>query len=165
MLKISGVIIGVVVVLLVLSNFLITKTFYTEVKINESPSVVWSFLVDKATYSKWNVILTPTESGEIREGEKVNYLMNYNNSESNFSAKIAKVIENQELNQRGGFFGLLTYDHKYLLKPTEKANETLLIQTEIDRGIGLLFWNSDLVEDAYKKSSENLKRLIEQGGR
>ena len=151
-----------VIVLLVMSNFLVTKTFYTEVKINESPDVVWGFLLDKGTYEKWNVILNPVDDGEIKEGEKVNYVMNYNNAESKFSSRVVKVVPNQELNQKGGVFGFLTFDHKYLLKTTEKENETLLIQSEIDRGIGLWFWNSDLVEPSYRKSSENLKKLIEE---
>ncbi len=179
MLRLVIIIVAGVIVLLTLSNFLITKTFYTEIKINQSPDVVWSYLVDKSTYKDWNVILTPTDDGPddetgggIKEGDEVAYVMTYDNSESKFSSKVVRAIPGEQLNQKGGFFGLLTYDHKYILKPVagegaghEEQPQTWLIQSEIDRGIGLWFWNSDLVEPSYKKSSENLKRLIEAQNR
>ena len=146
--------------LLIISNFFITKTFKAEIIINQKPEIVWNYLVDKDSYQNWNEVLIPT-SGDFIKNKKINYEMTYDNSKSNISSKIINIVESKELNQKGGIFGVLTFNHKYLLEEFEE-NKTKLIQYEVDRGFGLLFWNSDLVEPSYEKSNENLKKLIEK---
>lgn len=154
---------GIIFVLLLLiagSHFLVSKEFHAETHILADPQKVWTFLLDETKYKKWNTVLIPINEN-ITQGKKIKYEMtDQNNKKSTITIKVKKMVPNKELNQVGGMPGILTFNHKYILEQTD--NGTKLIQYEIDRGVGLLFWDSSWVESAYQKSGENLKGLIEK---
>ena len=75
------------------------------------------------------------------------------------SATVATLAPSKELRQTGGVPGLLTFDHQWLLKPVDGG--TKVTQHEVDRGLGLWFWNSDWIEPSYAKTLEALKERVE----
>lgn len=154
--------IPVVLVLSLLgSHLFIKRTFHTELLISAPVDEVWGLLLNESRYKEWNTVLVPVE-GKIIQGRKLRYEMtNENNEKSIIAMKVKRSLENKELNQVGGIPGFLTFNHKYILKPMN--NGTKLVQHETDRGIGLLFWNSDWIEPAYLKTSFNLKLIVENG--
>ncbi|MGC6366861.1 MAG: SRPBCC domain-containing protein [Candidatus Marinamargulisbacteria bacterium] len=156
--NIIATIIIISILILLSSHLFIHKTFHTEVTIPVQPEALWNALMDEAQYAKWNTVLVPIE-GRIEEGKKLKYEMtDQNNKKSIIRIKVKRALVNQELNQVGGVPGILTFDHKYILEPTETG--TKLIQHEIDRGLWLLFWDSSWIEDAYIKTSKNLGSFL-----
>ena len=63
-----------------------------------------------------------------------------------------------ELNQGGGIFGILTFDHRWLLEPVEEG--TRVTQHEEYRGIWVWFWDAGWVEPSYRKANEALRDRI-----
>lgn len=149
------------IILFLCFHLFIKKTFHTEIFIAAKPEQVWRVLLDGSRFQEWNTVLVPIE-GKIEQGNKLKYEMtDQNNNKSIISIKVKKAIENKELNQVGGMPSILTFDHKYILRP--EKNGTKLIQHEVDRGIGMLFWDSSWIEPAYRRTSENLKKIVEEG--
>jgi hypothetical protein len=68
------------------------------------------------------------------------------------------LIAVKELNQSGGFPGILTFDHYYLLEKVDKG--TKVIQKEDYSGIGVWFWDNSWIEPAYIKINEALKKRV-----
>ena len=73
-------------------------------------------------------------------------------------AEVIKIEEEKELNQYGGMWGILTFDHKYILEPVEGG--TRVTQHEEYRGIGVLFWDASWVEPAYGRVNEALRDRV-----
>jgi hypothetical protein len=144
--------------LLLVLYFLGRKTFHTEITIPADPEIVWSVLMDATGYKDWNPLLVPIE-GNLKEGEKLKYRMTQpNGKQSVLTSRVIKLIEHKELNQYGGIPGILTFDHKYLLEPVDEG--TRVTQHEIDRGIGILFWNASWVQPTYRKVVEALRDRV-----
>ena len=116
--------------------------------------------MNESNYHEWNTVLTPIQ-GSIKEGEKLKYEMtNQNKEKSIINIKVKKIVKHKELNQVGGMPGILTFNHKYFLEKEDEG--TRLIQHEIDRGIGMLFWNSTWIEPAYQKRARTSKKRLER---
>lgn len=142
-------------------HLFIKRTFHTEVLITAPVEDVWSLLLNESGYKEWNTVLVPME-GKIEQGKKLKYEMtNEINEKSLITIKVKRSTENKELNQVGGIPGFLTFNHKYILEPM--GNATKLVQHEVDRGIGLLFWDSSWIEPAYEQTSKNLKKILDEG--
>ena len=142
------------------------ETFHTEIIIPADPETVWSVLMDTPGYKEWNPLLVPIE-GNLQEGQKIKYQMTQpDGKQSELTSRVKKIVANKELNQGGGIPGILTFDHKYILEPVDGG--TRVTQHEVDRGIGLLFWDSSWVEPTYQKVNEALKDRVaylkKQGG-
>lgn len=152
---IALVIIGVLVVLFVLGR----KSVHSEIVIKAQPTDVWKVLMDNGSYQEWNTVLIPL-NGELKEGEKVLYEFNQDeNTKSEISSKVKKIVPNNLLNQGGGIPGILTFNHKYIL---EEVNEgTKVIIHEDYRGIMVPFWNAKPVEKAYERLNFELKNRVE----
>ena len=52
----------------------------------------------------------------------------------------------------------MTFDHRWLLEHADGG--TKVIQHEVDRGIGLWFWNEDLIEPAYAATNAALAEKV-----
>jgi hypothetical protein len=116
--------------------------------------------MDVPGYKEWNPVLIPIE-GELREGNKLKYRMiQPDGKESVVDTKVVKIVKQKLLNQYGGIPGLLTFDHSYILEPTNGG--TLVTIHEDYRGIGVLFWNASWVEPAYQKVNEALRDRVAQ---
>jgi hypothetical protein len=147
------------------SAFLGCGTVHTEIIIPTYPSAVWSVLTDVAGYNDWNPVLIPIE-GDIRQGEKLKYRMiQPDGKESMVNAKVIELTKERTLNQFGGIWGILTFNHKWLLDPVDGG--TRVTQHEEYRGIGVLFWDYSWVKPAYAHANEALKKrvlkIVEEG--
>ncbi len=109
-------------------------------------------------YPAWNPVFVEVE-GRYTEGAKLqNKVVDPTGKILEMTATVATLIPERELRQKGGIPGILTFDHRWLLEPFSAG--TKVTQHEIDRGIGLWFWNSDWIEPAYAKANEALKARV-----
>ena len=149
-------VLGVIVMSLLLVG---CASVHTEILIEASPEEVWEVLSDTKTHQEWNPVLKPLD-GEFQEGAKLKYQMIEPGKDPvEVSAKVIKVEPNKELNQYGGIWGIMTFDHHWYLEPTEGG--TKVIQHEEYRGVYVPFWDYSWVEPAYAKANEALKNKIE----
>ena len=150
--------IGIIVILVIL---VLTgrKSVHHEISIQASPEEVWAVLIDTDSYDNWNPVMKLIE-GEVKEGNKVMYRFTQDaDNVSEMASKVKKVIPNRLLNQGGGMSLILTFDHKYILEPSNTG--TKLTIHEDYRGIGVNFWNPAPVEMAYARLNEALKARVE----
>jgi len=136
------------------------KTFTVERVINASKEEIWAVLVDTAAYPQWNPVFTDV-NGEYVEGAKlINKVRDPKDKIIEMTATVKRVDKPNELNQVGGIPGVITFNHRWLLESVDGG--TKVTQHEIDRGIGLWFWNSDWIEPSYSSVLAELeKRLLD----
>lgn len=147
------------IIILLLPVFVGCKTFHAEIHIPAEPDVIWSVLTDETLYPKWHTVLSPVEGEVLKEGGTVQYnVKEKDGSEYVAEVTVLEMTEGKKLNQKGGLPGLLTFNHTYLLEPSEGG--TRLIQHEEYSGVFLLFWDTSWIEPAYQKSNENLRELV-----
>ena len=134
------------------------KAVHTEITIPAKPEMIWAVLTDASGYKAWNPVLVPIE-GEFREGTKIKYQMIQPDGKiSEAMARVKKMAKPGELNQGGGIFGILTFDHRWLLEPVEEG--TRVTQHEEYRGIWVWFWDAGWVEPSYRKANEALRDRV-----
>ncbi len=134
------------------------KSVHQEIFIEASAQEVWKVLTDVDSIRLWNEVLIPLE-GKLEEGETILYEFHQDGSKpSKMSAKVKIISPNELLNQSGGMSGLLTFDHRYMLKSDGKY--TRLIIHEEYRGIAVPFWNPTPVEEAYGRLARALKARV-----
>ena len=139
-------------------SFIGCATVHTETVIPAAPADVWSVLADASGYEEWNPVLVPLE-GELREGETLKYRMtDAEGKQSEVKVEVVKMTREKELNQYGGVWGILTFDHTWSLEPVEGG--TRITQHEEYRGIGVWFWDYSWVEPAYARANEALKKKV-----
>lgn len=142
----------------VLGAFLTRKVFHVEIFIPAPPGAVWEVLMDTAAYSEWNPTFVEVE-GTYAEGAKMlNRVRDPSGEILEMTATVETLQETRELRQTGGIPGVLTFDHQWLLEATPEG--TRVTQHEVDRGIGLWFWNSSWIEPAYAATNEALKQRV-----
>ena len=158
--KISSNLIKYSVLIAVLLFLSSCSSVHTQLIIPAQPEKVWSVLMDAPGYKEWNPVLVPIK-GELREGEIIKYKMTQPNGETaELEAEVIKIDKGKELNQYGGLWGFLTFDHRYILEPVEGG--TQVTQHEDYRGIGVWFWDECWVEPAYQKVNEALRDRVIQ---
>lgn len=146
-------------VIAVAISFSTSKTFHVERTIPAPPEVVWNVLIDTAAYPEWNPVFVEV-NGTYAEGTKVqNKVKDPNGKILEMTALVETLRSSEELRQSGGIPGILSFDHRWLLEPVEGG--TKVTQHEVDRGIGLWFWNSDWIEPAYSATNEALAKRVE----
>ena len=96
--------------------------------------------------------------GDYRAGAALTNVVQDPSGPVEMTATVAKLTPEAELNQKGGMFGLLTFDHQWLLEPTDGG--TKVIQHEVDRGLYMWFWDSSWVQPAYESVSQALKTRV-----
>ena len=115
--------------------------------------------MDEQGYKDWNPVLVPV-NGEIGEGQELTYKMIEPDGKS--TDVVTKVIDfkpNELLNQYGGTWGIITFDHKYILEKVEVGTKVTI--HEDYRGIMVNFWNPDWVQTGYEQTLEGLKKRVE----
>ena len=138
--------------------FISCKAVHTEITIPAEPETIWAVLTDASGYKAWNPVLVPIE-GDFREGTKIKYQMTQpDGKQSEVMARLKKMTKPSELNQAGGIFGILTFDHQWLLEPVDDG--TRVIQHEEYRGIWVWFWDASWVEPSYRKTNEALRDRV-----
>lgn len=152
------------ILILVALYFIGKKSVHSEIVIPASTEQVWSVLMDSDNYAQWNQVLELLE-GHLQEGSKVTY--RFHQDEDNayeITSTVKRRIENKLLNQTGGMPGILTFDHRYILESVAAGTKVTI--HEDYRGIGVSFWNPEVVEAAYIRLNQSLKdRVTEVYGR
>lgn len=134
------------------------KTFRVEAVVPAAPEAVWAVLIDTGRYPEWNPVFVAVD-GTYAEGAKVTNTVRFpDGSDVVMTATVRALVADRELRQSGGMPGVLTFDHRWLLEPVEGG--TRVVQHEVDRGIGLWFWNSDWIEPAYSDVLDALARRV-----
>lgn len=153
------IVLAVVVALLIILYVLGRKSVHHEIIIDARPDEVWRILTDTDSYDDWNPVMKLLE-GEIQEGNKVLYQFTQDvENVSEIPSNVKRVVPNQLLNQGGGMPFILTFDHKYILEPSEDG--TKLTIHEDYAGIGVNFWNTAPVQVAYGRLNEAIKKRVE----
>ena len=155
------IVIGVVALALVPIGLalIVEKSVSTSITIASSAENVWKVLMDERGYQQWNPVLVPLE-GEIAPGARMRYRWTQPNGEAiEVESKVITADDSKKLHQRGGIPGILTFDHRYTL--THSGGSTLVEQSEVYKGLGVLFWDASQMEPAYRAVNEALKRRVE----
>lgn len=131
------------------------STVHTEIVIPAPPQAVWEVLTDASGYAAWNPVFVQADGRHV-QGDTVTYVMRTpDGTRTEVAARVARAEPQRELNQRGGTWGILTFDHQWLLEPV--PNGTRVVQHEEYRGIGVWFWDESWVTPAYQRANEALK--------
>lgn len=132
------------------------KTFHVEIFIETTPEQVWAVLTDTAAYPEWNSVFVAVEGAYTPGAKLLNKVRDPSGRILEMTATVVTLAEARGLRQKGGLPGILSFDHQWLLEPVDGG--TRVTQHEVDRGIGLWFWNSDWIEPSYAKVNEALAR-------
>mmetsp|Transcript_3045 Transcript_3045/g.7263 ORF Transcript_3045/g.7263 Transcript_3045/m.7263 type:complete len:153 (+) Transcript_3045:181-639(+) len=109
------------------------RTVRTEITIDAEAAEVWAVLVDTSSYPAWNRTLIRVE-GTMGPGAVLdNTVVDGKGKESQMKSTVVDWVPCEELHQHGGLPGLLTFDHRWLLRPGQLATGgrgTNVVQTE-----------------------------------
>ena len=131
----------------------------TEIHIDAPKEEVWKVLTDAEEYEEWNPVLIRAD-GTIRTGETVTYRVRQPGGEEyDIVAEVVRADAAKELHQHGGTWGILTFDHHWILEPVEGG--TRVVQHENYRGIGVWFWDPSWFEGAYARALDALSARLE----
>ena len=135
------------------------KSVHSKISINATPNQVWEVITNTAQYNEWNSVMLLLE-GSIKEGNLVKYrFMQEEGKQYDIPIRVKKIIPSSLLNQGGGTFGIITFDHTYSLE--EKEGKTELIIHEDYQGVFVPFWNPAPVEKAYDRLNKDIKNRVE----
>ena len=133
---------------------------YTEIELEHPPQKVWSVLSSIEKYPDWNPVMVYAD-GELKQGNHINYTFRENEEkEYKIRAKVHDLKVDQLINHVGGTYGIISFDHKYILEPSVAG--TKLIHKEDYTGIYLLFWDYQKMQDLYEKVNFALKKRLNE---
>lgn len=147
-----------VLIVAVAASLVTRKTFVVETWIPAPPEAVWKVLIDTEAYPQWNPVFVEVEGAYVAGKTVLNRVREPGGAILEMKATVETLLPGAELRQSGGIPGILTFDHRWLLEPADDG--TTVIQHEVDRGIGLWFWNSDWIEPAYTATSQALAERV-----
>ena len=131
---------------------------YTETIIAADPEEVWAVITDASNYKNWNPVIT-NATGTYAEGATIiNTVVEEGKKPTTIKSKVVKFEPPYHLNQFGGYRGIITFDHHYILEKVDAG--TKVIQKEEYTGFYVNFWDSAWVEPAYQRVNEALKREV-----
>lgn len=137
------------------SAWLGTESLDVHIDISVPAEKVWEVIINTKAYPEWNPVFI-VQQGELNEGHKVTYLVKESESKSaKITSEVVSMVKNQSLNQRGGIWGVLTFDHSYHL--TEIEEGTRLTIHEEYTGVWVNFWDKGDIEKQYKKLAIAIK--------
>ena len=151
-------VLSIILIAAVAGSLATRKTFRVEITIPAPPEAVWEVLMDTGSYPQWNPVFVEV-AGIYAEGKEVlNRVRQPSGEVLEMTATVETLVPGAELRQSGGIPGVLTFDHRWLLEPANGG--TRVIQHEVDRGIGLWFWNADWIEPAYAATNDALAERV-----
>lgn len=130
------------------------KTYRVERTISATPEAVWAVLMDTAAYGEWNPVFVKVEGSYAAGGTVLNTFKDPSGKLFDVTNKVEALEPNRLLRQKGGFTGMLTFDHQWLLEPVEDG--TKVTQYEIDRGLFVWFWDDSWIIPKYTEVLEAL---------
>ena len=115
-------------------------------------------MTDIKAYSKWNpVIIDP--KGSFKEGENVVFQFRESSGKQyEVKAKVIKSEPGKLLNQYGGIWGVMTYNHKYILEPDKKGTRVTI--HEDYKGAYVPFWDHSQMNASYRKLNQALRQRV-----
>ena len=135
------------------------KSVHSKITINATSNQVWEVITNTEQYHEWNTVMNLLE-GSVVEGNLVKYRFTQEEGKYyDIPSSVKKIIPSSLLNQGGGTFGIITFDHKYILK--EKKGKTELVIHEDYRGVFVPFWNPEPVQKAYDRLNNDIKKRVE----
>ena len=134
------------------------KTYRVERIISATPEEIWAVLMDTAAYGEWNPVFVKVEGSYAAGGTVLNTFKDPSGKLFDVTNKVEALEPNRLLRQKGGFTGVLTFDHQWLLEPAEGG--TKVIQYEIDRGIYVWFWDDSWIMPKYTEVLQALEREV-----
>ena len=134
------------------------KTYRVERTISATPEAVWAVLMDTAAYGEWNPVFVKVEGSYAAGGTVLNTFKDPSGKLFDVTNKVEALEPNRLLRQKGGFTGMLTFDHQWLLEPVEDG--TKVTQYEIDRGLYVWFWDDSWIVPKYSEVLQALDREV-----
>ena len=134
------------------------KTYRVERTISATPEAVWAVLMDTAAYGEWNPVFVKVEGSYAAGGTVLNTFKDPSGKLFDVTNKVEALEPNRLLRQKGGFTGMLTFDHQWLLEPVEDG--TKVTQYEIDRGLYVWFWDDSWIIPKYTEVLQALDREV-----
>lgn len=115
-------------------------------------------LTDTGNYATWNPIFVGV-SGDMLPGGELALDMKLEDGQlSQITVTVDAMIEYQSIRQSAGVPGILTAHHEWSLEPAKEG--TLVVQREIYRGVGVLFYDPAYVELLYAEGLRNLRAML-----
>jgi len=158
MMKIIGSAFLVATGVAILLGVVTKKTFHVEIEIAAPPEAVWDVLTDTEHYQEWNPTQVEIRGAHALGSKLVAVFDAPEVTPFEVELTVSEMDAPYLLRQRGGVPGIITFDHRWTVTPTEHGS--LVVQHEVDRGIYLLFWDSSWIEPAYKRASEALRDRV-----
>lgn len=134
------------------------KIYRVERIISATPEEIWAVLMDTAAYGEWNPVFVKVEGSYAAGGTVLNTFKDPSGKLFDVTNKVEALEPNRLLRQKGGFTGVLTFDHQWLLEPVEGG--TKVTQYEIDRGIYVWFWDDSWIVPKYTEVLQALEREV-----
>jgi hypothetical protein len=131
---------------------------YTETIIAAEPEEVWAVITDASNYKNWNPVITNAEGTYAKGATIINTVVEDGKKPTTIKSKVVKFDPPYHLNQFGGYRGIITFDHHYILEKVDAG--TKVVQKEEYTGFYVNFWDSAWVEPAYQRVNEALKREV-----
>ena len=158
MMRIIGLAFLVATGVAVLLGAVTKKTFHVEIEIAAPPEAVWAVLTDTEHYREWNPTQVEIRGAHALGSKLVAVFDAPEVTPFEVELTVSEMDAPYLLRQRGGVPGIITFDHRWTVTPTEHGS--LVVQHEVDRGIYLFFWDSSWIEPAYKRASEALRDRV-----
>ena len=135
------------------------KSAHAELVFEQAPEEVWAALMDTSVQSDWNPIFESVE-GAYRVGATMQYgMVTADGSIAPVESRVVEMVPNKLLNQLGGYPGILTFDHQWILEATPEG--TRVVQHEEYRGIGVLFVDVSYVPSLYQQGLVALRSRLD----
>ena len=151
---------GVLATIASISAFLGQKSVQTEIVISASPEAVWQVLTGVEQYKDWNPVFE-YKGGQLKQGNKITYrVTEAENKSAVMSAKVIQLVQNKLLNQSGGLWGVITFDHTYTLTKVEQGTKVTIFEKYT--GIYVNFWDEKPIAQQYKKLAQALKIRVNE---
>jgi len=151
-----------VLALLSAAALLPRKSAHAELLLQQPPEEIWAALMDTSVQSEWNSIFDSVQGVYAPDATMQYGMVTADGSVAPVESRVIEMVPNEKLNQFGGYPGILTFDHKWLLEVTHEG--TRVIQHEEYRGIGVLFVDVSYVPNLYQQGLVALRSRLNSGG-
>ena len=115
-------------------------------------------ITDAPNYKNWNPVITNVVGTYAEGATIINTVVEDGKKPTEIKSKVVKFEPPFHLNQFGGYRGIITFDHHYILEKVDAG--TKVIQKEEYTGFYVNFWDSAWVEPAYGRVNEALKQEV-----
>ena len=128
---------------------------FTEIIIEATPEEVWAVITDAESYGDWNPVIIEAEGSYALGATIRNMVVEDGKDPVAIKSRVELSEPSRHLNQFGGYVGIITFDHHYILEPVEGG--TRVVQREDYTGFYLHFWDSSWVTPAYNRVNRALR--------